>query len=239
MKLAYLSDVHSNIHALRSVLEDLDEQDVDEVFCGGDLVGYGAYPNETIETLRDLAIPTIMGNYDQGVGFDQDDCGCAYRNDQERNWGKISVSWTRAEVSLDNKAWLRSLLPSAERNHAGHHVVIVHGSPRRINEYLYEDRREATVRRVLDLVDADVLICGHTHIPYHRRIDGRSIINAGSVGKPKHGNPASCYVVVELTPDSVESCFRYVEYDVGAAARAIEATSLPSHYADLLRTGLR
>ena len=239
MRLAYFSDVHSSIHALRSVLEDVEDQEPDLVLCGGDLVGYGAHPNEVIEELRGRGLPTIMGNYDEGVGFDRDDCGCAYRTEQERRWGALSLSWSREMVTVRNKAWLRSLPRSIEKDWEGRHVVMVHGSPRRINEYLYEDRREATLRRLLDMVRADVLICGHTHVPYDRGIDGRSVINGGSVGKPKHGNPMACYVVIDVGADTVQSTFRFVEYDVEAAARAVEESGLPDHYAHLIRTGQR
>src|SRR5512142_1024222 len=106
MRIAIFSDIHGNIHALDAVLDDIDRQAPDRVYCLGDLVGYGALPNEVIETVRARGIPTIMGNYDDGVGFDRDECGCAYRDPMEKERGERSLAWTKAHVTADNKAFL-------------------------------------------------------------------------------------------------------------------------------------
>ena len=90
MRIAIFSDIHGNIHALNAVLHDIDRQALDRVYCLGDLVGYGAYPNEVIETIQGRGIPTIMGNYDDGVGFDRDECGCAYTDPEMKRLGDIS-----------------------------------------------------------------------------------------------------------------------------------------------------
>jgi diadenosine tetraphosphatase ApaH/serine/threonine PP2A family protein phosphatase len=114
----------------------------------------------------------------------------------------------------------------------------VHGSPRKINEYLFADRSDATLERLLDMADADVLVCGHTHIPYHRILpSGRHVVNAGSVGKPKDGNPQACYVILETVGNDLGVTFKRVLYDVERAARAIEASDMPNEYAEMLRTG--
>lgn len=116
--------------------------------------------------------------------------------------------------------------------------MLVHGSPRRVNEYLFEDRPERSLERLLDMVEADVLVCGHTHIPYHRVLpSGRHVVNAGSVGKPKDGDPRACYVVLENTDRELAVTVHRVAYDVERAARAIEASEMPAEYAEMLRTG--
>jgi diadenosine tetraphosphatase ApaH/serine/threonine PP2A family protein phosphatase len=117
-------------------------------------------------------------------------------------------------------------------------VVLVHGSPRKVNEYLYEDRPEASLERLLDMVAADVLVCGHTHLPYHRVLgSGRHVINAGSVGKPKDNNPQACYLVLAAEGKDLSAEFIRVPYDVEQAAQAIEATEMPHEFADMLRQG--
>jgi len=117
-------------------------------------------------------------------------------------------------------------------------VVLVHGSPRRINEYLFEDRPASSLERLLDMVEADVLVCGHTHLPYHRILpSGRHVVNAGSVGKPKDGDPRAGYVVLQVSGRELEVNFIRVAYDVERAAQAIEASSMPHEYAQMLRTG--
>jgi diadenosine tetraphosphatase ApaH/serine/threonine PP2A family protein phosphatase len=117
-------------------------------------------------------------------------------------------------------------------------VVLVHGSPRRVNEYLYEDRPDASLERLLDQAQADVLICGHTHLPYHRILpSGRQVINAGSVGKPKDHDPRACYLVLRVNGKTIEVEFVRVPYDVERTARAIEATEMPDEFAQMLRIG--
>ena len=236
MKIAVFSDIHANIHALEAVLRNIERQRPARVFCLGDLVGYGAYPNEVIERLRELEIPTIMGNYDDGVGYERGECGCAYQTPEDRQRGHQSIEWTTRTVTPQNKAFLRALPLNLEVNRNGIHVKLVHGSPRRINEYLYEDRPLATFEKVLEAAGSDILVCGHTHLPYHRIIAGRHVVNDGSVGKPKHGDPRACYITLTLN-GRPEVEFHYVEYDFEAAATAVEAVGLPREFADALRFG--
>jgi predicted phosphodiesterase len=117
-------------------------------------------------------------------------------------------------------------------------VLLVHGSPRKVNEYLYEDRPEASLERLLDLAEADVLVCGHTHLPYHRVLgSGRHVINAGSVGKPKDNDPRACYLTLSVEGKALSVDFIRVAYDVEKAAQAIEATDMPHEFAEMLRLG--
>ena len=236
MRVAVFSDVHGNMHALDAVLTDIARQDVDRLICLGDLVGYGAFPNEVIQTLRERDIATIMGNYDDGVGFDRGDCGCAYRTPADRERGNQSLLWTQQQVSDENKAFLRGLPLHLAIEVHGLKVRFVHGSPRRINEYLFEDRPPASFERTLDAAGADVLVCGHTHIPYHRIFGGRHVVNDGSVGKPKHGDPRACYAVLELNGGVVVE-FHFVDYDHRAAALSVEAAGLPREFAEVLTAG--
>ncbi|MHB1134204.1 MAG: metallophosphoesterase family protein [Chloroflexota bacterium] len=235
MRIAVLSDIHGNLHALRAVLEDIDAQGVDRVYCLGDLVGYGAYPNEVIELIRERAIPTVMGNYDEGVGFDNEECGCAYKGEEARRLGDVSLRWTQARVTPVNKAWLRSLYPQIRFEAEGKRVLLVHGSPRKINEYFYEDRPETSFLRLAQSAETDVLVMGHTHLPYTKEVGGVLFVNDGSVGKPKDGDTRACYAMLELGTRP-SATFRRVAYDVDAAAVAVRAGGLPNHFAELLET---
>jgi len=215
------------------VLRDVDAQHPDAVYCLGDLVGYGAYPNEVIALLRQRGIPTIMGNYDDGVGFDRDDCGCAYRTDEDRRLGHLSLLWTREQVTAENKAFLRSLLPQIRLSPAGRSVLLVHGSPRKINEYVYADRTPASLERIAASADAEALLMGHTHVPYVKQVGGTLLVNDGSVGKPKDGDTRAAYALLEVGAE-IRATIQRVQYDVAAAAEAVRASGLPAHYADLL-----
>jgi putative phosphoesterase len=232
------SDIHGNLPALEAVLADLDAHRDSPLYCLGDLVGYATFPNEVTSLIRERNIPTIIGNYDQGVGNSSDDCGCAYTSKEAEALGKRSIAWTNQHTSEENKLFLRQLPADIPLRLGGLRVLLVHGSPRKINEYLFADRPDVTLERLLDRAEADVLVCGHTHIPYHRILpSGRHVVNAGSVGKPKDGNPQACYVVLEATESDLAVTFRRVPYDVERTAQAIEASDMPDEYAQMLRTG--
>jgi putative phosphoesterase len=236
MRIGILSDIHGNLPALERVLEDMYCRDLYAMFCLGDLVGYGASPNEVIEQLKASGIPTIMGNYDDGVGFDREECGCAYRDEGEKERGHRSLMWTRQHTTSENKAFLRRFAPEIRRDADGKRLLLVHGSPRRMNEYLFEDRPLSSFQRLAASSNADIIVFGHTHRPYSKLVDHVLFLNAGSVGKPKDGDWRACYAV--LTPgadDPVE--FVRLPYDIEGAMAAIRNTDLPSEFADDLKQG--
>lgn len=236
--ITVFGDIHANLPALEAVLANMEARELSPLYCLGDLVGYGTFPNEVIEIIRKRNIPTLMGNYDQGVGNNSDDCGCAYTSKVAEELGKRSIAWSNQITTDENKLYLRQLTDQISLELDGLRVRLVHGSPRKINEYLFADRPDATLERLLDIANADVLVCGHTHIPHHRMLpSGRHVVNAGSVGKPKDGNPQACYVVLEANDGELTVTFRRVPYDIERAARAIEASDMPHEYAEMLQTG--
>lgn len=238
MRIGIISDIHGNLPALEAVLDDLGPKQLDALYCLGDLVGYAAFPNEVTERIRAQGIPTIMGNYDDGVGFDRDECGCAYTDPVERQLGDRSLEWTKAIVTTDNKAFLRSLEKEIRFDADGKRVLLVHGSPRRINEYLFEDRPLSSFQRLAASSNADIVVFGHTHRPYTKLVDGVLFVNAGSVGKPKDGDWRAGYVVLEPSSDAHAVTFVRIPYDVKTVADAIRASDLPDQFAlDIERGG--
>ena len=236
MKFAVISDIHANLHALQAVWEDIEGQSPDLVYCLGDLVGYGAFPNEVIEFISVRDISTVMGNYDEGVGFDMEECGCAYKTVEEDRLGRLSLLWTRRRTTAENKAFLQELPLQIRLEGRRPYLLLVHGSPRKINEYLYQDRPEASFERIAKLAGTDVLLFGHTHLPYTKTINSMLFVNAGSVGKSKDGDPRGSYAILN-TGGRTKVEIRRVRYDVSAAADAIRETDLPDHFADLIETG--
>jgi putative phosphoesterase len=254
MRIAIFSDVHANLPALQAFFSDVEKQNVDAIYCLGDLVGYNIWPNEVIQEIRKRGIPTIAGNYDEGIGLHIDECGCAYKTEEDKSMGKVSISFTNEIVEAKERKYLRSL-PSQIRiefalNEHSISLLLVHGSPRKINEYLFEDRDEKSMMRILEQSNADILCFGHTHKPYHRILQSetetgvryRHAINTGSVGKPKDGDKRGGYVIIELNEDStvfnkesISVAFIRFDYDVEAAAKAIENSPLPNAYAEMLR----
>jgi putative phosphoesterase len=233
MRIAIFSDIHGNLQALEAVLVEIAAQKPDVVYCLGDLVGYGANPNEVTARIRSEGFPTVMGNYDDGVGFDRDDCGCAYKEESDRLRGDRSLAWTKAHTAVENKAFLRTLVNEIRFESDGKRILLVHGSPRKMNEYLFEDRALSSFQRLAASSNADVIVFGHTHKPYTKEVDGVLFLNAGSVGKPKDGDWRACYAILE----NGAAVFRRVEYDVMSAAAAIRATALPHEFADDIESG--
>lgn len=251
MKIALFSDIHANLPALQAVLADIDSRNPDLIYCLGDLVGYAPYPNEVINEIRKRKIPTIAGNYDEGIGLTSDNCGCAYKEQDEKDYGAISIAFTNQIVKPDERAFLKNLprhfAIDFEHNGEKFKFLMVHGSPRKINEYLFEDREEKSLLQIMESGKADIMAFGHTHKPYHRILANengthRHAINIGSVGKPKDGDNRACYVILEISPEtsmkSPESLrveFVRVAYDFESIAQAVEASPLPDVYADMLR----
>lgn len=237
MRLAVFSDIHGNVQGLEAVLADIAQRGADVLWCGGDLVGYGANPGEVVDRIRELGIPTIMGNYDDGIGYFRIVCGCDYKDETAAQLGARSIAWTKEQTTEAQKGYLRSLPYKLQREFEGHQVVLVHGSPVRLNEYLFANVADDIFAAHLENTRADVLLFGHTHKPFHRVLNGRHLVNTGSAGKPKHGNPNATYALLDLTPGGVKVQIVEVPYDYEAAARAIEATDLPHEYAQVLREG--
>lgn len=257
MKIALFSDIHANLPALEAFFKDIENRKPDAIYCLGDLVGYNIWPNEVINEIRKRGISTIAGNYDFGIGRSSDDCGCAYKTDTEKANGAISISFTNEIVKDEERKYLRTLPAHIkvefQLNNDTLNLLLVHGSPRKINEYLFEDREEKSMLRIMQDADADIMCFGHTHKPYHRVLaineDGkerfRHAINIGSVGKPKDGDSRGGYVLLHVNDnsnihdkDSIKVEFIRFEYDIEKAAKAVEDSPLPNAYAESLRKGV-
>ncbi len=251
--LAILSDIHGNLEALQAVLADIDQQGADEVYCLGDVVGYGANPIECVDLARRFQL-SVLGNHDQGALFDPP----GFSPVAER-----AIFWTREQ--LEESAHSRpereerwQFLAERPRVHRDAHGLFVHGSARNpLNEYVFpEDAfNQHKMERVFALVER-CCFQGHTHVPgvfieqrgekryqftspdemaHAFTLDGRkTLINVGSVGQPRDDDWRSCYVLL----DGPRITFRRVEYDLDRAVRKIHAVpQLDPWLGDRLRMG--
>jgi len=234
MRIAVITDIHGNLPALEAALAAIAAIGVDGVYCGGDLVGYGPHPNEVCALIEDRGIPTIYGNYDYAIGRDLTDCGCAYITPQDRALGQASVDWTLVHTNARSKAFMRGLPFELRFAMGDQRVRLVHGSPRKVNEYLFEDKPESLYNRLAASADCDVLVFGHTHKPWIRTYGGVQFVNCGSVGKPKDGDPSGAFAVLELVNGRVEASIQRASYDAEAVARAVAAAGLPGEFAEKL-----
>jgi putative phosphoesterase len=233
-RVAVITDIHANLPALQAALARIDELGFDAIYCGGDLVGYGPHPNEVCAFIAEREIPTIYGNYDYAIARDLEDCGCAYITPHDRELGQRSVDWTLAHTDQASKDFMGAL-PFDLRFAVGDTAVhLVHGSPRKVNEYLFEDKPARLYERMAAAESDDVLVFGHTHKPWVHEYGGVLFVNCGSVGKPKDGDPRGAFAVLETDGAGVRVAIERVDYDAAAVAREVEASGLPQEFADML-----
>ena len=220
-RVAVITDIHGNLPALQAALGRIEELGIERVYCGGDLVGYGPHPNEVCALIAEREIPTIYG-------------GCAYVTAHDRELGQLSVEWTLAHTDQASKDWMREL-PFDMRFDLGEYTAhLVHGSPRKVNEYLFEDKPPRLYERLAAAEDADALVFGHTHKPWVHDYGGVRFINCGSVGKPKDGDPRGAFAVLTGTRDGIAAQIERVGYDAQAVAAQVREAGLPGEYADKL-----
>ena len=246
MKYALISDIHANLPALEAVLAHIDARDdVGCIYHLGDLVGYAPWPNETVALLRDRGIAGVAGNYDSTVATDYKHCGCRYEDPRQEEQSHLSYAWTREHTSAETKRALGALPFRIDLRPLGGHVdgptlILVHGTPTLNTLYWTEDRPASFCTRMAKVAGAkkgDVIAFGHTHLPYHREVDGVHFLNTGSVGRPKDGDWRAGYVMLDLGPGEAGIEFVRVEYDVQSAASAIRQSELPADFADFLEMG--
>jgi len=230
---ALFSDVHGNLPGLEAILADSERRGVPQIISLGDLVGYGPSPNEVALLVRDRSIPSLMGNYDQGIGFETGDCGCVYKTDEQRAEGAASLAWTQEVASDEVKAYLRTLEDHFTLDTPAGELLAVHGSPRRINEYLFEDRPEKAMARMADEYPHPAIFFGHTHVPYARQVGETVFVNVGSGGRPKDGDWRVCYAIVDPTKLGSAGFVEFVRipYDYERLQRELAATPLITNFA--------
>jgi putative phosphoesterase len=233
-RVAVITDIHGNLAALEATLDWIDADRIERIYCGGDLVGYGAYPNEVCALIEERGIPTIYGNYDYAIARDMEDCGCAYVTQHDRELGQQSVAWTLEHTDQRAKDFMRDLPFDLKFDVGSTSVHLVHGSPRKVNEYLFDDKPASLYERLAAAEEAKALVFGHTHKPWVREYGRVLFVNCGSVGKPKDGDPRAAFALLEDQGGRLDVKIHRVEYDAETAARDVAAAGLPAEYADKL-----
>jgi predicted phosphodiesterase len=246
MRYALISDIHANLPALEAVLRDIDgRRDVGATYHLGDLVGYAPWPNETVALLRARGIAGVAGNYDSTTATEYKHCGCKYEDLRQEELSHLSYEWTRRHTSSESKQYLAGLPFRIDLRPLGGHlsgptVTLLHGNHALNTVYVYEDRPDGFLDKMGQAVGAragDVLCFGHTHVPWHRVVNGVHYVNTGSVGRPKDGDWRAGYVALEVSAEDVRVEVIRVDYDVEKTARAILESDLPNDFAGYLRTG--
>lgn len=218
MQVGLISDVHGNLIALETVLENL--PDVDALVCAGDVVGYNPWPGECIDVLRERDVPTVMGNHDRAVvretGF------------RFNSMASAGVEYALEELDDRQREWLESL--PDERTLFDDRLRLVHGHPDDPDRYTYPDAFSPLL-----LGDAEVLVLGHTHVQHAETYSEGIVVNPGSVGQPRDGDPQAAYAVLDLEAMTVET--HRVPYDVERVQEAVRSAGLPDRTAIRLAHG--
>jgi len=238
-RLAVFGGVYSNHRALRAVLADIATRGAGDTWCLGDLGGFGPHPDRSAEVLRASGVPMLRGNYDDSVGNDRGDCACGYGDPRDRHFAQISYDYTAARTSPEHKRWMRELPEQARLSFGDLRVLLCHGSPRRVNEFLWESAcSDAFLEWLCETHAADVVVCGHTGLPWHRRLaSGHHVVNVGAIGRPPNDGVTTVpYAIVETGPD-VRVTFHRVRYDCDALALEMEAEGLPPEFVETIRKG--
>ncbi|GAB4421116.1 MAG: metallophosphoesterase family protein [Thermodesulfovibrionales bacterium] len=237
MKIAILGDIHGNIEALKVAYNAAISSNVEKIYHLGDLGGYAPFVNEVVDFLMKHQIEGVQGNYDDAVANNKEHCGCKYEDPVQAEMAQLSFEWTKRNVTERSKDYMKNLPFQIIFSVYSKKVKIFHATPLKNNIYWYEDRDDDFFLHMARKADADIMIYGHTHIPYRKNLNSKVFINAGSVGKPKDGDVRTCVCIVDITPDDVNTEFLRIPYDVEKVASAIIESGLPSYFAEKLRAG--
>jgi pyruvate-formate lyase-activating enzyme/diadenosine tetraphosphatase ApaH/serine/threonine PP2A family protein phosphatase len=241
-RLAVFGGVYANPHALRAVLADAAARDCDERHCLGDLGGFGAECDAVWPLLVDHDVRCIAGNYDIAIGRGDEDCGCGYASERDNHFAQIMYDHTLASTSREFAAWMTTLPAQRRLDVAGVDVLMVHGSPVAVNDFLWESLDDDELRLRLDAIDGgrpDVLLCTHTGIAWQRTVDRTMIVNVGAIGRPQNdGRREVWYAVLEVDDACrVDVQLLPVAYDWQAQAASMRAAGLPDPFVETIETG--
>jgi len=226
-RIAVISDIHSNLEALQEVLSHVGDM---EVYCLGDVVGYGANPNEVVEALREREVLTVLGNHDHAAVTGE--------TGMFSTRAAMAAIWTTKVLKPSNLAYLRAL-PKERRLRLGDaEGYVTHGSPDdTLWEYVDPRTHEQLFGHYLEKLQVQFIGLGHTHVPFVSDKTGGTVFNPGSVGQPRDGDRRASYAVVSVAGEAVKVGHFRVEYDYEAAASKIKAAGLPGQFADRLCSG--
>jgi predicted phosphodiesterase len=238
-RVAVFGGVYNNYLALEETLEDARQRDVEAVFCLGDMGGFGPHPDRVFLLLKTSGVLAIQGNYDESLALGKRFCGCGYTDPRDNLFARMSYEYTFQRTSAENKAWL-GRLPRHRRIRLGDlRVLMCHGSPRTINEFLWESSTpNGLLEKFRRDFSADVILCTHTGIKWHRRMnEGKHLVNVGVIGRPENDGKTNVWYTILTAEDDLQVEFVPVHYDYETLAQQMEQEALPPEFVETIRTG--
>jgi len=230
LKIAVISDIHSNLEAFEAVISSLPEHD--ELVCLGDIVGYGPQPNEVVERLQQLRPSSVlMGNHDYAVATGDTEGFSPHAAE--------AVDWTRMKIRPENQNYLANLRPSTRLERNGKRLALFHGSPREpLTEYVFPGIPQVKARGMVEGGGVDIMLLGHTHMPMLYAFDSKIIGNPGSVGQPRDGDSRASFAILSVVEERISFEIKRVDYNVDRVSEKIIQAGLPRFLADRLYSGM-
>lgn len=235
--IALFGGIYNNYLALDAVVADAQRRGAGAIYFLGDVGGFGPYPDRSVARLRELPVLSMAGNYDISIGNNLHDCGCGYTDPRDNHFAQISYDYTLRHTSAANRAWLAALPEQRRITFGGRTLLLVHGSPRRVNEFLWQSTTPSNfIQHLCAQYQADLICCTHTGLHWERRLpDGRGVINVGAIGRPANDG-RTCVWYALLHADGTTE-FVPVDYDHARLAREMDAEGLPIEFSATIRTG--
>jgi hypothetical protein len=239
-RVAVFGGVYNNHYGLTALLESAAARGAEAIYCLGDLGGFGPNPDKVKPLLDEGGVRTIQGNYEESLATGHEDCNCGYTDPRDNHFAELSYRYTALNTSPDIKRWMGEL-PRRRRIRVGEReLLLVHGSPRRINEFLFHSSTPAPFLEVLlDQEEADGLLCTHTGLPWHRALaSGRDAVNVGVIGRPANdGQTAVRYCILEARDDALHVELVPLDYDYSSLADEMRREQLPEEFVETVLTG--
>jgi diadenosine tetraphosphatase ApaH/serine/threonine PP2A family protein phosphatase len=239
MKLAFIGGIYSNYHALVATLADIDRRGADATYFLGDLGAFGPHPDRVPELLIERGIAGIQGNYEESLSTGATDCNCGYTDPRDNEYAQISYDYTASKTSDAYKRWMGTLPKQMRLDVNGHRLLLCHGSPRKINEFLWRSTSpEPFLNRLCDEHDADVIVCTHSGLHWQRPLGGkRHVVNAGVIGRPANDGRTNVWYAMLTISDRVAVDFIPIDYDHDTLAREMRAERLPEEFIETVQSG--
>lgn len=238
-RIAVFGGIYSNYLALEEALQDARRRGAEALFCLGDLGAFGPYPKRVFPLLKENGVHCIQGNYDHSIGNDRPDCQCGYTDPRDNHFARLSYAYTIENTSLDNRRWMKDLPEQMRLELGGYRLLLCHGSPRRMNEFLWESTTSsAFLEHLLETQEADVVLATHTGIKWRRLLKGdRHFVNVGVLGRPENDGGTNVWYALLTARPRLEVEFVPVRYDHEKLAREMRQEKLPEEFVETILTG--
>jgi hypothetical protein len=239
-RIAVFGGVYNNHFALMALLEDAVRRGAEAIYCLGDLGGFGPHPEKVRPLLAEGGVLAIQGNYEESLAAGREDCNCGYTDPRDNHFAGLSYGYTARGSSPDFRQWMGTLPHRRRVRVGGRELLLVHGSPRRINEFLFHSTSPVPFLEVLlDQNRCDGVLCTHTGLHWHRRLpSGRDAVNVGVIGRPANdGNTRVWYAMLEECAEGLGVELVPLRYDQLALAAEMRSEELPEEFVETILTG--